>query len=269
VCATGGNTSDGRESVLGHRPHEESFCRISLERGVNEAGSGEAGGLWEPEFTVDNSGRLICFYSDETVPSRHSQRLYAKTSRDGRSWDGGFDVVALRPVPNRPGMANVRKINGGKFIMTYEVCGVGGILECAAHMRSSSDGANWGNPQDAGTLIRGVNGEFFAHAPVLAWKPPGSGDNGVLYLTGQMLFNSNGSPNSGSGATLFYSPGGTQAWESIGAPVPVPFPPNNYCPNYSPALVVYDSEPGYSIFEISTKYVGPTCMAFYATRKDN
>ncbi len=60
-------------------------------------------------------------------------------------------------------------------------------------------------------------------------------------------------------------------WQPMAAPVVVPWPdptPENYCPNYSPALVVVDGAAGggggtLHMLEVSTAYVGAVCCAFY------
>ena len=65
-------------------------------------------GLWEPEFTVDSAGRLVCFFSDETLPQLHSQFLAQTYTTDLRSWSAAVPTVAASEQALRPGMANVR-----------------------------------------------------------------------------------------------------------------------------------------------------------------
>ncbi|GHH73859.1 hypothetical protein GCM10018793_13500 [Streptomyces sulfonofaciens] len=50
-------------------------------------------GLWEPEFSLDARGNLVCHYSDET-DGVHSQKLVAARSSDGLTWSGHHDTVA-------------------------------------------------------------------------------------------------------------------------------------------------------------------------------
>lgn len=51
------------------------------------------GGLWEPEFTIAADGRLVCFYSDETVPG-FSQLIHQVTSADGVTWSAPARTIA-------------------------------------------------------------------------------------------------------------------------------------------------------------------------------
>jgi len=52
-----------------------STCGVSVENG----------GTWEPELSVDDAGRLVCHFADETVPG-HSQAPARTTSADGLTW---------------------------------------------------------------------------------------------------------------------------------------------------------------------------------------
>ena len=103
------------------------------------------GGLWEPELVQLDDGSLVCHYSDET-DGVHSQKLVARRSSDGVNWSQVHDTVAMGGGA-RPGMATVRRLPSGRYVMAYELCVTDG---CAAHLRFSNDGWNWGAATDAG-----------------------------------------------------------------------------------------------------------------------
>ncbi len=230
-----------------------------------------AKGLWEPEFAVSVDGVLLCFFSDETQ-AQHSQVLAVVQSVDGQSWTNRHNVVASSLPALRPGMANVRRIDTGgaapSYMMTYEVCGVGGAQECAVHVRWSSNVTAWGDATDMGLLLT-ANGSYFAHTPVLAVVPQSVADAasapGVVrvVVTAQMLFDAGGlSPRSGDALWLGpASPGAS--WTAVTAPVAAPASVSSYCPNYSPALLVL---PGAAdVLEITTQFTGNgVCEAYFA-----
>jgi hypothetical protein len=221
------------------------------------------GGLWEPEFAVDSEGDLVCHYSDETDPGAHSQSLEERFSSDGRTWGPVHPTVAPSNAALRPGMATVVQRPDGSFYMTYEVCGTGDVHDCAAHYRTSADGADWGSPTDVGPLITTATGQFFTHAPTVAWLANGTAA-GRLVLVGQQFREANGALATTSGRTvLVNTENGTGRWFAIDAPVAVPNPDGSYCPNYSSPLL--PSTDGSRLLEIATDYVGSVCQPFYAT----
>lgn len=221
------------------------------------------GGLWEPELSVDNQGDLVCSYSDETQPAQHSQQLVERFSSDGRTWGQVFPTVAPTNQALRPGMATIVQRTDGSFYMTYEVCATGDKYDCAVHYRTSADGADWGNPADIGPLITTATGQYFTHAPTVSWLDNGTAA-GRLVLVGQQFREANGSVATTSGRTVLVSTeNGYGNWFPIDAPVAVPAPPNNYCPNYSSAL--RPSADGTRLLEIATDYDGTVCKPYYAT----
>lgn len=221
------------------------------------------GGLWEPEFDVDTEGDLVCHYSDETNPAAHSQSLEERFSSDGRTWGPVYPTVAPSNAGLRPGMATVVQRPDGSFYMTYEVCGTGDKYDCAAHYRTSADGANWGAPTDTGPLITTETGQYFTHAPTVAWLNNGTAA-GRLVLVGQQFREASGAIATTSGRTvLVNTENGGGYWFPIDAPVAVPSPDGSYCPNYSSPLL--PSADGTKLLEIATDYVGSVCQPFYAT----
>jgi hypothetical protein len=217
-------------------------------------------GLWEPEFTVSTAGRLVVFFSDETDQPAHSQMLVSSTSADGIHWSSRLPVVAGTDPAARPGMAIVRRIAGGRYLMSYEICG--GSYGCRVHYRQSLDGLHWGNPADLGPTITAADGTYFAHTPNITWAPTSSA-NGRLYLVGQILDNPDGTTAAGNGHTVLYSDHGPAGpWNAIAAPVAVPEPYDNYCPNYSSPLLTTNS----GLLEIATAYdTDGVCKAYYGS----
>ncbi|MGW7753587.1 exo-alpha-sialidase [Streptomyces violaceusniger] len=224
----------------------------------------DANGLWEPEFSIDADGNLVCHYSDETDPN-HSQKLVAVRSRDGVSWDGLHDTVASDPTSDRPGMAVVRKLPDGKYVMTYEICSKDPKFSCVVHVRTSSDGWDWGDPADLGTRPETADGKYFRHAPTLAWAPEDGNPQGKLLLVGQVMYNADGSKAEGSGRTVWTnSKGGEGAWKEIPAPVTVKSDKIDFCPNYSSSLL--PSADGHQLLEVATDYDGGVCRPYHATK---
>jgi len=80
---------------------------------------------------------------------------------------------------------------------------------------------------------------------------------------GQQMFDSTGAvdPNGGSQMFVNLSSDGSGPWYTIASPVSVPNPTNNYCPNYSTALL--PAVDGSSIFELASGYNSNNqCVSF-------
>jgi hypothetical protein len=222
------------------------------------------GGLWEPELSVDSAKQLVCHYSDETEPKKHSQSLRRVVSTDGGvSWHRPVYTVTGQSAQDRPGMAVVRRVGAGGYLMSYEICGRPGPYDCAARLRTSPDGWNWGRAADDGTLIRTRDGSYLRHAPTIAWA-----NGGRIFMVGQQLFTKAGviSPVSGN-VILVNSHGGVGAWDPIAAPVPVgPTSGPEVCANYSSALL--PSADGTSLLEVASRIgQGGGCQAYFATTR--
>ena len=221
-------------------------------------------GVWEPDFSLAADGSLVCHYSDETDPTHHSQFLAHAVSRDGgQTWSAGAPTVALNDASLRPGMATVRRLGAGRYAMTYEICNWPGA-SCAAFIRFSKDGLDWGDPATPGTRIMSNTGLSFAHTPVLEWAP-GGGPDGTLLLSGQLLMDDAGlAPTPGTGRTLMLNTtGGTGTWIEIPAPFALDNVYDNYCPNYASPLLA--SPDGRRVLELGTAYDGPLCKPYYGT----
>jgi hypothetical protein len=158
-------------------------------------------------------------------------------------------------------MANVRTLPNGTYVMTYELCGTA-TDSCAVHLRLSTDGWSWGDPNDPGLRPATVDGMHFAHAPTIVWSDrPGA--NGRFYLVGQMVYDGAGNVAPENGSVVFANTeGGVQQWYEIPAPVPIAAPYDNYCPNYSSSIVPLDE--GRIGLEIATQWDGKVCRAYFA-----
>lgn len=197
-------------------------------------------GIWEPEFVVDNAGRLLMFYSSEEYKaSGYNQLIAHKVSTDGGlTWSG--DIIDIGVSDNndkRPGMAVVRKLPNGSWVMSYEICG---SLGCNAYLRTSNDGSSWGAASNMGTRIESTAGTHFAHSPTITWFNDGSA-NGQLVVTGQVLKNNSDNTivEDRNGRTLmFNSANGSGNWTESATPLTAPSAGGaDACTNYSTQLL--------------------------------
>jgi hypothetical protein len=194
-------------------------------------------GKWEPELSVDAAGELVCHFADETEAPVYSQVVAREVSADGVTWGPKLETLRLPPDPVRPGMPTV----------------------CGSYTRISADGAGWGSPLDVGTRVVTADGRYFAHAHTITLMP-----DGRLLSVGQMFVDAGGSPVAGNGATLLANDhNGTGPWYPLPAPVAVPSPVNEPCPNFSSALLPVDD--GRNVLEIAADYgADEQCHAYFA-----
>ncbi len=189
-------------------------------------------GLWEPEFNIARNGSLVMFVSDETDPCC-SQKLVKRQTRDLVVWTPKENLVASPSQPDRPGMAVASHPEADVWFLSYELCGPVG--HCSVYSRTSSDGWNFGDPSSFGTKILTNTGQYLAHAPANLYLP----SSRQLVLTGQMLYESDDtvSPENGKVLLTNLSRDGSGPWGTSPAPVLIPSAFDNYCPNYSSALL--------------------------------
>ena len=219
-------------------------------------------GLWEPQFDVANDGALVMVWSDET-DSCCSQKLAQARSYDGTTWQDGSNTVASLVQGDRPGIATVSKLPDGHFFMSYELCGP---AACTIFYRTSTDGWNYGTPSYTGTKVVSMTGQYFEHAALNAWSVSSASTNGVILLVGQVLYESAGGVSPQNGQVIFTNSAldGGGPWSTIAAPVQVPTAYNNYCPNYSSALL--PSVDGSSVLELASYYnASNVCLTYYGT----
>jgi hypothetical protein len=224
-------------------------------------GGGGGSGVWEPEFAVDSSGRLLCFFADERQ-SGYSQVIGHTVSTDGGVTWGNYKIdVGIQDNSTRPGMPIIRKVPGGNYVMAYEICG--GSYGCTVYTRTSSDGANWGTASNMGNLVVSNNGKTFKCCPGLAWSP-GGGANGRLIVIGRIVLN-----GSGSGSTIMITSDltGASGWTEAAAPFTTPNPDSDniafHCVNYSSALL--PSVDGTRLLMLAGLNTTSGCKTHYAT----
>ncbi len=219
-------------------------------------------GLWEPEFAVDSQGRLVIYFSSEEYKgSGYNQLLAHRVSTDGgATWGDDVIDVGVNDGSKRPGMAVVRKLPNGNYVMTYEVCGYG---NCDVFIRTSTNGYEWGTASNLGTRVESTKNNHYAHAPTVAWANDGSA-NGILLVVGQTLYTNSGSFADGNGKVIMINNNnGIGVWTEIAAPVESPNSGDNPCPNYSSPLL--PSTNGQQFLELALKNTSNGCRLYYGT----
>ena len=238
-------------------------------------------GLWEPEFTLTKDHALAMFVSDETDPCC-SQKLVQMRTRDLLTWSPRQDTVATTfqlagsqtpattsqlagsqtppgsKYKDRPGMATVSQLPDKTYFMSYEICGP--VTHCQVFSRTSRDGWNFGDPTSPGAKVVTTTGQYLAHAPANLFDP----SRRQILLVGQVLYESNGavSPRNGQLRLPNSSPDGSGPWSTEPAPVEVPTAYDNYCPNYSSALMPTAN----GLLELASDYdAAHRCTSYFAT----
>lgn len=180
---------------------------------------------WEPEFSVSSDGKLVCYYSDERQQG-YDQCLVEEISTDGGLTWGNFTIIVgkyvedfvpfVSPAEWRPGMPRVQKLLNGTYMLVWENINVDriepegtdypvDILTC----KISSDGINWGDPENLGTPI--IAGDDWAAAsPKIALIDDGS-TYGRLFVRGM---NDQRSPSK-----CFTSTDNGETWSTIDSPI--------------------------------------------------
>ena len=181
-----------------------AFCN------VDKAG-GTEWGVWEPYFIYEEeTGRIFCFYSDDSDPE-HSQKLVYKYTTDLVNWSEKKECVACADPALRPGMVSVTKLGNGEYYMVYEMVGIdGNPIYC---MRTT-DLDNWGDVADYGEKISAA-GKVVGSSPCVAWSPAG-GECGTLIMVGKHHV----SGNSKTGTDMFISFDYGKTFAPIDNPIP-------------------------------------------------
>ena len=223
--------------------------------------------LWEPQFEIANDGALVVFWSDETDPCC-SQKIAQMRTYNGASWQNQQNTVASTSQADRPGTVVVTKLPSGSYFMTYEICGP---AACTVYYRTSTDGWNWGTVSNLGTRLATPYGQYFEHTPTNTWSPSVLSTNGAILVIGQVFLASNNTVDSQNGMVILEnlsSDGNSGIWVPVSAPVQVPQAYDNYCPNYSSALL--PAADGSSILEMTSAYNSSGgCEAYYASETWN
>ncbi len=197
-----------------------AFCN------VDKAG-GTDWGVWEPYFIYEEeSGRLFCFYSDDSDPE-HSQKLVYKYTTDLVNWSEKKECVACADPDLRPGMASVVKMGNGEYFMVYEMVGISGN---PIYCKRTTSLDNWGDAADYGKIVS-ATGKTFGSSPYAAWTPAG-GECGTLVVVGKHPVRC----GSKTGADMFLSFDYGETFVPVDNPLPYSLNPTERC-GYSPSLL--------------------------------
>ncbi len=196
-----------------------AFCN------VDKAG-GTDWGVWEPYLIYEEeTGRLFCFYSDDSDPG-HSQKLVYKYTTDLINWSEKFECVACENSSLRPGMVSVTRMGNGEYFMVYEMVGIeGNPIYC----KKSTSLDNWGDVSDYGTIVSAA-GKTFGSSPYAAWTPVG-GECGTLIVVGKHPIKG----GSKTGTDMFISFDYGKTFAPVDNPIPYTLDPYERC-SYSPSL---------------------------------
>lgn len=182
-------------------------------RGTND-GITKGNNNWEPEFAVSSDGRLVCYYSDERQIG-YDQCIVREISNDGGITWGNYSIIVGRnDAPTgtsgwRPGMPRVLKLKNGNYFMAYE--NINSTPAGAIRFKISTDGINWGNASDLGTLVAtSTSGAY--QCPEVALVDDGS-TYGRLFVRGMN--------DSCSASKCFTSKDNGATWSEIDAPLTV------------------------------------------------
>lgn len=218
---------------------------------IQSSPAADGGGIWEPFVSLDSSGNMVMYFSDERQHATYSQFLGHIISTDGGdTWSANLDGstkfgpgevkdVASTIQADRPGMATVARIGTtGEYVMSFELCGP---ANCDVYYKTSSDGDTWGNgPGDMGSRAVTSDGRWLRGTPVITWSPAG-GPNGELLLSGHDEVRGAGGAPEDRAVVLINTNAGSGAWSWMPSPIAVPSAAGNVgqCGlNYSPELLV-------------------------------
>ena len=136
--------------------------------------------VWEP-FLLEYDGQLIVYYSDQRDNSVHSQMLVHQTTTNGTTWSAVTDDVVYAAQTARPGMATVAEIDGGQWIMTYELCSTAGG-SCPVNYVIASSPLDFASA--TGTQIVLNDGTDPCCQPYVVWTPSGGADGTIVVSDG-------------------------------------------------------------------------------------
>ena len=217
--------------------------------GVVQTSPGADGdGIWEPFVTLDRSGNLVMYFSDERQNATYSQFLGHIISTDGGdTWSANLDGstkfapgevkdVASSVQSDRPGMITIAKVpSTGTYVASYEVCGP--TYNCQVHVKTSSDGDDWGSgSSDLGSVPETSDGRELYNSPVIAWS---SGNGGELLLSAMNESRLAGGAPENHQIVFSNTSGGSGNWSWQPAPISVPTAnaAQSCGANYSPDLL--------------------------------
>lgn len=181
-----------------------AFCNVDKAGGIDW-------GVWEPYFIYEEeTGRLFCFYSDDSDPE-HSQKLVYKYTTDLVNWSKKYECVACADSSLRPGMPSIVKMGNGEYILFYEMVGIGGN---PIYCKKTTDLDNWGDIADYGKVVSAA-GKQFGSSPYAAWSPVG-GECGTLIVTAKHMVKG----GSDTGTDMFLSFDYGKSFIPVDNPIP-------------------------------------------------
>ena len=196
-----------------------AFCNVDKAGGLEW-------GVWEPYLIYEEeTGRLFCFYADDSDPD-HSQKLVYKYTTDLVSWSEKYECVACEDASLRPGMPSVAEMGNGEYFLVYEIVGIDGNPIYCKKTTSLDD---WGDESDYGTIVS-ADGKTFGSSPYVAWSPVGS-ECGTLVVVGKHPIEG----GSDTGTDMFLSFDYGKTFTPVDNPIPYPLDPYEKC-GYSPSL---------------------------------
>lgn len=229
-----GNVADQDLEVYRSDDHGQSWSYLS-----SCATGGHSGaGTWEPYLQVDGYGNLVCYFSDERQNgSGYSQFIGHVVSTDGgHTWGSEVMDAGVNNGSTRPGMATVVRLSNGQYLMSFETPG---LTNSEVHVKTSSDGDNWGNASDLGTRVQTSDGSYFGASPQMTVS-----STGEVFLVSKAFFNSSNQLAAEDGNVILGNKSNSpDGWFKITAPFSVnhPVPSLNFdCNNYSPTLLASD-----------------------------
>ncbi len=210
-----------------------AFCN------VDEAG-GNDWGVWEPFLIYEEeTGRIFCFYSDDSDPE-HSQKLVYKYTTDLVNWSEKYECVACEDSSLRPGMISITKMGNGEYLMVYEMVGItGNPIYCKRTTKLD----DWGDEADYGTVISAA-GKTFGSSPYAIWTPMG-GENGTLFVVAHHPVKG----RSETGTDMFISLDYGKTYIPVANPLPYELDPYERC-SYSPSF--FFSEDGTTLYYVNS-----------------
>lgn len=170
--------------------------------------------VWEP-FFLTHDGKLYCFYSDEAFDNTKDQDI-SYVYYDGQKWSEKHRIIYSKG--QRPGMPVVSQWKDGRFMLTYEIEGGGG-LGSGYILSAPNDPTKWYDKE--GNLKDTTKGEFVPHNAAKVVNKSGAPYNittdkdTVLYnntALGQIWASSSVSPDDGNAFWRYYHTGLASAY---------------------------------------------------------
>lgn len=170
--------------------------------------------VWEPSLDLIDD-RLVCYFADERRKAdRMLQVIVHRTALTPDEWSEQVLDLGVPDRFTRPGMfVPTGLMPDGSYRGVFEVVGPERI---PVRLATSADGLDWGDPEDLGVLLEGVDGTTLAGTPNIAWRVDGRGRT-VVIATGRVSLDRSGRVTNHGLVNLT---GGTGEWCSFELPTP-------------------------------------------------